>query len=162
MPRNPWHKTKRYKPQPDSVALFVAAIKRAGPHRNLVDELFDPLRVQLALDPENASLGPLAGLQGAIPRRAPPFATAAELCALWPMICKGLLGFERTPSITPEKLAVRFKALGWDPVPDAEGLGGFRRHGALRVYYWTVKPVSNRPLTTEQFERILALSFQEG
>jgi hypothetical protein len=137
----------KWKPYKAAPARFVDAIK-ASPGRNLLDELFDPLRL---------SESPLAGFA---PIGAPPMHTADELAALWPMICRGLLGDKRAHPVTPDKLHRELVAAGLPIVRNADAGGQWHVwQGRKRIYFWTVEPVPSLYLTEAKFRQIMQESF---
>jgi hypothetical protein len=145
-------------PHKDSAARFVDAIRSAR-GRNLLDELLDPWRVHLAL----GEASPLHGkLPAIVPKRAPPCHTAAELAALWPLICKGLLGYQKAPRFNPEALGRRLRAAGLPVVQNVDGKPGHIWQGKRRVYFWTVSPVPASLLTDGQMQAMLSESQMEG
>lgn len=153
--RPPWFYKPVYK---DSAARFVDAIRSAR-GRNLLDELLDPWRVHLAL----GEASPLHGqLPAMIPHHAPPCHTAAELAALWPLICKGLLGYQKAPRFNPEALERRLRALGLPVVRNADGKLGHIYMGKRRLFFWTVSPVKIDYLTCSDLQAKLAQSLLEG
>jgi hypothetical protein len=151
-----WVKFKpRYR---DAPMRFVDAI-RSAKGRNLLDELLDPWRAHIAL----GEASPLHGtLPAIVPLRAPPCHTAAEIASLWPLITKGLLGYERAPSVNPGALRRRLRALRLPEVRNADGKPGHIWAGKRQVYFWTVWPVNIDYLTQSDFERIMRASFMEG
>lgn len=149
--RPPWFYKPVYK---DSAARFVDAIRSAR-GRNLLDELLDPWRVHLAL----GEASPLHGqLPVMIPHHAPPCHTAAELAALWPLIAKGLLGYQKAPRFDPEALERRLRALGLPVVRNADGKLGHVWQGKRRLFFWTVSPAPSSLFTDGELRATIAAS----
>jgi hypothetical protein len=146
-------------PHIDAVERLANAI-RDNPSRNLFDELLDPLRVQSALEPDAATQRLPRALGGALPKRAPPWHTADELFAMWPLISRGLLQMGNTPPMTAAKLAHRLAQCKVPVVRNADGSGGFIWRGKRRVYlYTTVPAIGLKPITQETFNAVMAASF---
>jgi hypothetical protein len=151
-PRPHWF----YKPpHKDSAARFVDAVRSAR-GRNLLDELLDPWRVHLAL----GEASPLHGkLPAIVPKRAPPCHTAAELAALWPLICKGLLGYQKAPRFNPEALGRRLRAAGLPVVQNVDGKPGHIWQGKRRLFFWVIARPPKGPLSNEAIQDLLGQSF---
>lgn len=120
----------------NSVGQFVLAIKAAGPRRNVIDEMWDAFRVPQALGVAKVPLP--------VPDVAPPFHTAAELAAMWPLICRGILGHKRAARYHPDALARELARAGLPIVVNTDGKPGHIIAGRRRLYYWTV----HRPAAT--------------
>lgn len=120
----------------NSARQFVLAIEAAGPRRNIIDEMWDAFRVSQAL---GATKVPLP-----MPDVAPPFHTADELAAMWPLICRGILGRKRAARYHPDALARELARAGLPTVINPDGKPGHIIAGRRRLYYWTV----HRPVAT--------------
>jgi hypothetical protein len=120
----------------NSAGQFVLAIKAAGPRRNIIDEMWDAFRVPQAL---GAAKVPLP-----VPDVAPPFHTADELAAMWPLVCRGILGRKRAARYHPDALARDLERAGLPIVVNTDGKPGHIIAGRRRLYYWTV----HRPAAT--------------
>jgi hypothetical protein len=165
MPKRYWFKHRAppawaVNPKPENAVERLALAIRQNPSRNLLDELLDPLRLQGALNPDAQSSGILAALGGRLPVRAPPWHTAEELCALWPLVCRGLLKMGKTPRITPEDMARKLARYKVPVVRNADEAAGFMWKGRRRLYWFTTVPATGiRPISQETFEAVMRASF---
>lgn len=130
---------------------FASAVRRAGA-RNLVDELMDPVRVNVAAgDAEPGMAAALASY------RARPFYTPAELAILWPMIGAGFAG---TKGVYQPTAAVLRAALVRAKLPLLLKTGGstwFQHNGRLQEFFICsdLNRWAGRPITQEQFDQIM-------
>jgi len=131
----------------NSAERFVQAVEAAGPRRNLVDEMWDAFRVSQAL---GAASVPLP-----IPRVAPPFHTAEELAAMWPLVCLGILGYRRAIRCRPDTLARSLERAGLPIVVNKDGKPGHIVAGKRRLYYWTVYRPAATMLSDSDVREIL-------
>lgn len=165
MPKRYWFKHKKpphwaIKPEPENTVERLALAIRQNPDRNLLDELLDPLRLQGALDRDKRLGGILEALGGNLPTRAPPWHTAEELCAMWPLICRGMLKMGATPRMTPEDMARKLAKYRVPVVRNADGGAGFVWMGRRRVYWFTTVPATGiRPVAQETFEAVMRACF---
>jgi len=112
--------------------------------------------VQGALAAEDTPAGLLAALGGHLPLRAPPWHTAPELLALWPLICRGLLKMGNTPPMSEAKLAKRLAQCKVPLVRNADGGEGFIWRGKRRIYFYTTVPaIGLKPIPQETFNAVM-------
>lgn len=134
-----------------SYKAFAVACRKAG-KRNLLDELMDPVRVQVASGDAD---GALAAALAAYRRR--PFWTPSELAKMWPIVCVGLLDNIRTFDPKPADLRAGLLRNGMVLLRRAGGSTWFARNGLMQEYFIVedIARWSNRTVEQDQFDEIM-------
>ena len=137
---------------PERAYAKFAAACRAAKRRNLLDELMDPVRVQVAFGDVD---GALVAALNAYRRR--PFWTPSELAKIWPIVCAGLMDeikpFEPRPADLRSGLLRHRMVL----LRKAGGSTWFARHGVMQEFFIVedIARWSNRTVEQEQFDEVM-------
>ena len=134
-----------------SYHAFAVACRKAG-KRNLLDELMDPVRVEVASGDADPSL--VAAL-AAYRRR--PFWTPTELAKIWPVVCVGLVDLAKPFEPRPADLRAGLLRHGTALLRKAGGSTWFARNGLMQEYFIVedIARWSNRTVEQEQFDEVM-------
>jgi len=134
-----------------SYLTFARACRAAG-KRNLLDELFDPVRVQVAAgDAEPALVAALAAY------RRRPFWTPTELAKIWPVVCVGLVDLAKPFEPRPADLRAGLLRHGMVLLRRAGGSTWFARNGLMQEYFIVedIARWSYRTIEQAQFDEVM-------
>lgn len=134
-----------------SYHAFAVACRKGG-RRNLLDELMDPVRVQVASgDAEPALVAALAAY------RRRPFWTPTELARIWPVVCVGLVALAKPFEPRPADLRAGLLRNGLPLLRKAGGSTWFARNGLMQEFFIVEDLMrwQNRTIEQEQFDEVM-------